>query len=32
VLFEKVLNLIHRYAPRAAICFNTTAVRRWITP
>jgi len=38
VLFEKVLNLIHRYAPRAAICFNTTpadsleAMQRWITP
>jgi hypothetical protein len=37
-LFEKVLNLIHRYAPRATICFNTTpadsleAVQRWIAP
>jgi hypothetical protein len=35
VLFEKVLNLIHRHAPGAAICFNTTpadtleAVQRW---
>ena len=38
VLFEKVLNLVHRLAPRAAICFNTTpadsleAVQRWIAP
>jgi hypothetical protein len=38
VLFEKVLNLVHRHAPDAAICFNTTpadsleAVRRWIAP
>jgi hypothetical protein len=38
VLFEKVLNLIHRHAPGAAICFNTTpadsleAVQRWIAP
>ena len=38
VLFEKVLNLVHRHAPGAAICFNTTpadsleAVRRWIAP
>ena len=38
VLFEKILNLIHRYAPRAALCFNTTpadsleAVQRWIAP
>ena len=37
-LFEKVLNLVHRLAPRASICFNTTpadtaeAVRRWINP
>jgi hypothetical protein len=36
LLFEKVLNLVHRLAPRASICFNTTpadtaeAVRRWI--
>ncbi|MFT4118738.1 hypothetical protein [Bradyrhizobium sp.] len=35
-LFEKVLNLVHRLAPNAAICFNTTpadtaeAVQRWI--
>ncbi len=38
LLFEKILNLIHVHAPRAAICFNTTpadtveAVRRWIEP
>ena len=38
VLFEKILNLVHRLAPRAAICFNTTpadsqeAVQRWIAP
>jgi hypothetical protein len=38
MLFEKVLNLVHRLAPRAAICFNTTpadsleAVQRWIAP
>ncbi|AWL98912.1 hypothetical protein [Bradyrhizobium amphicarpaeae] len=38
VLFEKVLNLVHRLAPEAAICFNTNpadtvdAVRRWIEP
>lgn len=38
LLFERILNLIHRHAPGASICFNTTpadsaeAVRRWITP
>jgi len=38
VLFEKVLNLVHRLAPEAAICFNTTpadtaeAVLRWVEP
>jgi hypothetical protein len=38
LLFEKVLNLVYRLAPRASICFNTTpadtaeAVRRWIDP
>jgi hypothetical protein len=38
ILFEKIINLIHRLAPRASICFNTTpadstdAVRRWIAP
>ena len=36
LLFEKVINLIHRLAPAACICFNTTpadtpeAVRRWV--
>src|SRR5437868_3961891 len=35
-LFEKIVNLVHRAAPDAAICFNTTpidtsdAVLRWI--
>ena len=38
ILFEKVLNLIHRLAPQASICFNTNpadtaeAVRRWLVP
>ena len=38
LLFEKVLNLVHRLAPNAAICFNTTpadtaeAVQRWAAP
>ncbi|MBH5370324.1 hypothetical protein [Bradyrhizobium glycinis] len=38
LLFEKVLNLVHRLAPDAAICFNTTpadtaeAVQRWVEP
>ena len=36
LLFEKLLNLVHTYAPNAKICFNTTpadsaeAVQRWI--
>ena len=36
LLFEKIINLIHRLAPDAAICFNTTpadtaeAVQRWV--
>jgi hypothetical protein len=36
ILFEKVINLIHRLAPQASICFNTNpadsadAVRRWV--
>ncbi len=36
LLFEKLINLVHRYAPSAKICFNTKgsdtaeAVRRWI--
>ncbi len=35
-LFEKLLNLVHRHAPSAAICFNTNpgdtvaAVQRWV--
>ena len=35
LLFEKIINLIHRLAPKASICFNTTpadtaeAVARW---
>lgn len=38
LLFDKVLNLVHRLAPQAAISFNTTpadtaeAVQRWIDP
>ena len=38
LLFEKIVNLVHRLAPDAKICFNTTpadtaeAVRRWIQP
>jgi hypothetical protein len=38
LLFEKILNLVHRLAPTASICFNTNpadtlaAVRRWIGP
>src|SRR5579871_2144998 len=36
LLFEKIINLIHRLAPDATICFNTTpadtaeAVQRWV--
>ncbi|MGY4475731.1 hypothetical protein [Bradyrhizobium sp. USDA 3364] len=38
LLFETVLNLVHRLAPGAAICFNTNpadtaaAVQRWVRP
>ena len=38
LLFEKIINLIHRLAPDATICFNTTpadtaeAVQRWLKP
>jgi len=38
LLFEKIINLIHRLAPTASICFNTTpadtaeAVQRWVAP
>ena len=37
-LFEKIINLVHRLAPHASICFNTTpadtaeAVQRWVGP
>jgi hypothetical protein len=37
LLFEKILNLVHRLAPDASIAFNSTpadtaeAVRRWVT-
>ena len=36
VLFEKVLNIVHQYAPRSRICFNANpatvkeAVLRWV--
>jgi len=36
LLFEKLINVVHRHAPRARVCFNTgptdsvDAVRRWI--
>lgn len=38
LLFEKILNLVHRHAPDAHICFNTSpadsaaAVQRWVKP
>ena len=38
LLFERVLNAVHRLAPQAAICFNSSpadsaeAVQRWIKP
>jgi hypothetical protein len=38
LLFERIINLVHRLAPNASIAFNATpadtaeAVRRWITP
>jgi hypothetical protein len=38
LLFERILNVVHRLAPNASIAFNTTpadtteAVRRWIAP
>jgi hypothetical protein len=37
-LFERVVNLVHRYAPDAALAFNSTAedtfdaAARWLTP
>ncbi len=36
LLFEKLVNVVHRHAPQARICFNTlpsdtaAAVKRWI--
>jgi len=36
ILFEKLVNVVHQYAPHARLCFNTKptdtveAVRRWI--
>lgn len=36
LLFEKLVNVVHRWAPAATICFNTKpgdtaeAVRRWV--
>ncbi len=36
LLFEKLINLVHRHAPNAAICFNSNpddtaaAVQRWV--
>ena len=36
LLFEKIINVIHEYAPQAKICFNTNpadtaeAIKRWI--
>jgi hypothetical protein len=38
MLFEKIINVVHRLAPHASICFNTTpadtaeAVLRWVRP
>jgi hypothetical protein len=38
LLFEKILNFVHRFAPEASIAFNTTpadtaeAVQRWVAP
>ncbi|MBR0753132.1 hypothetical protein JQ604_13155 [Bradyrhizobium jicamae] len=38
LLFEKILNLVHRLAPDASICFNANpadtadAVQRWVKP
>jgi len=36
LLFEKLVNVVHQYAPRAKLCFNTmpadtaSAVKRWL--
>ena len=38
LLFEKIVNLVHRVAPGASIAFNSTpadtaeAIRRWVQP
>lgn len=38
LLFEKLINIVHKYAPAARICFNTKlsdtaeAVQRWVQP
>ena len=38
LVFEKILNLVHRLAPDASICFNVNpadtaeAVQRWVKP
>jgi hypothetical protein len=38
LLFEKLVNIVHRHAPSATICFNTKptdtaeAVQRWLRP
>ena len=36
ILFERLINMVHRHAPQASLCFNTNpgdtveAVQRWI--
>jgi DNA-binding LacI/PurR family transcriptional regulator len=36
ILFEKLINVVHKYAPQANLCFNTlpsdtaAAVKRWL--
>ena len=38
LLFEKLVNVVHEYAPQAMLCFNTRpsdtaeAVQRWCAP
>lgn len=38
LLFEKIINLVHAFAPKAKICFNSNpadtaaAVQRWVSP
>jgi hypothetical protein len=37
MLFERIINIVHKYAPDASICFNTVptdtiqAVQRWVS-